>query len=99
MNDDLTPLRESPELHDLLTHYARLAGPDRQVWQDRRMEQDGCDPRMLSRLHGRLIAQGWVEQNTAGLTTGRAGAVPNSYRVTPAGLRALKAAERDEDEE
>jgi plasmid replication initiation protein len=39
--------------------------------------------RKLSRLHGTLIAEGWLEQNTGSIR-------PGSYRVTGAGLRALK---------
>src|SRR5207248_2115108 len=91
MNDDLSALRDSRDLHDLLAHYAGLARADRQAWQDRRMEQEGCDGRQLTRLHGRLLAWGWVEQNT--------GAVTGSYRVTPAGLRALKAVESGAEDE
>ncbi|MGL4553218.1 MAG: hypothetical protein ACRC33_18795 [Gemmataceae bacterium] len=83
MIDEVQALRESPDLHELLTHYARLAGNDRQVWQPRRGDQTGCEPRKLSRLHGALMAEGWLEQNTGSIR-------PGSYRVTGAGLRALR---------
>ena len=40
MPNDLDRLRDVAELHALLTHYADLAGADRQAWQDRRMRLD-----------------------------------------------------------
>jgi hypothetical protein len=90
MFNEMGRLRDSPPLLELLTHYATLAAPDRQVWQDRRMSQDGRSPRELTGLHGELIAYGWLEQNTGETPALRAGELPQSYRVTPAGLRALK---------
>src|SRR5947209_2970936 len=90
MFDDLQRLRDGAELFALLTHYAELAAPDRQAWQDRRMSLDGCDDRQLVRLHGELIASGWLEQNTGAVPQPRAGAVPGCYRVTREGVRALK---------
>jgi hypothetical protein len=83
MFDELDPLREMSGLAGLLQHYADLAQPDRHIWQDRRSEHPTHDRRTLTRLHGELIAGGWVEQNT-GQTVG------GCYRVTPAGLRALR---------
>ena len=80
-------MRDESGLFGLLTHYAELAAPDRQAWQDRRLDLDGCDGRQLTRLHGELIAFGWLEQNTGVVTQPRAGAVPGCYRVTRAGLR------------
>jgi hypothetical protein len=89
MIDEVQALRESQDLHELLAHYARLAAADRQAWQPRRGEQAGCEPRKLSRLHGALMAEGWLEQNT-GATR------PGSYRVTGAGLRALRRLQENE---
>jgi hypothetical protein len=90
MFDELDRLREAAELHTLLTQYADLAGPDRQVWQDRRMALEGCGRRDLTKLHGELIAYGWIEQNTGVVPVARLDEAPGCYRVTPAGLRALK---------
>ena len=81
MNDDLQTLTESEPLLNLLTHYAERSAPDRQAWHERLMRLDRCEPRDLSKLHGKLIAFGWVEQNT--------GVLPSSYRATRAGMRAL----------
>lgn len=92
MIDELDRLRQGAQLYALLEHYAELAAPDRQAWQDRKMQQDGCDARRLTRLHGELIASGWIEQNTGAVPTPRYGAVPGCYRVTREGLRALKQA-------
>jgi hypothetical protein len=50
---------------------------------------DGLEPRALVRLHGELLAYGWLEQNTGAVSASR-GAPPACYRVTAAGLRALK---------
>jgi len=90
MFNEMDRLRDSPPLIDLLSHYAALAAPDRQAWQDRRMAREGCSAREVTGLHGELIAYGWLEQNTADTPVLRAGEAPLSYRVTPAGLRALK---------
>ena len=90
MFNDLDRLRDESVLFSLLTHYAELATPDRQAWQDRRLQLDGCDGRQLTRLHGELIAFGWLEQNTGVVPQPRAGAVPGCYRVTREGLRALR---------
>jgi hypothetical protein len=90
MVNELEQLRDSAELFALLSHYAELAAPDRHVWQDRRMRQDGCTAREVARLHGELIAYGWVEQNVGVAPALREGEVPGCYRITTAGVRALK---------
>jgi hypothetical protein len=90
MFNELERLRDTVELFSLLSHYAELAAPDRHVWQDRRMRQDECTARDLTRLHGELIAYGWVEQNSGVVPALRADEAPGCYRITTAGLRALK---------
>jgi hypothetical protein len=60
------------------------------------MGLDGVEPRKLVRLHGQLLARGWVEQNTGATPVLRPGALAACYRVTAAGLRALRQA-RDGD--
>lgn len=90
MFDEMERLAGHAPLRELLDHYAALAAGDRQLWQDRRMEQPGCETRELTRLHGELIAYGWLEQNTGVLVAARPGQAPGSYRVTPAGLRAAR---------
>ena len=98
MYDELERLRGVTELRALLAHYAELAGPDRQVWQDRRMPIEGGEARALSRLHGELLAYGDLEQNTGVVPAVRKGETPGCYRVTRQGLRALEqASERAED--
>jgi hypothetical protein len=82
MFDELQRLRDVKELFDLLVHYHAVGAADRQVWQDRRAEMDGVEPRQLVKLHGELLAYGWLEQNT--------GAAVGCYRITTAGVRALK---------
>jgi hypothetical protein len=92
MMDEVQPLRESADLFSLLTYYAQHGEQDRHQWQPRRDEMPGCEPRKLSRLHGTLLAEGWLEQNT-GITQ------PGSYRLTGAGWRALKRLQNAEAEE
>jgi hypothetical protein len=89
-------LRESEALARLLAHYADLGAADREAWQDRRMGLEGVEPRELVRLHGQLIACGWVEQNTGATPVLKPVVVAACYRVTAAGLRALRQA-RDGD--
>jgi hypothetical protein len=97
-SDGWPRLRQSEALARLLTHYADLGAADREAWQDRRMGLEGVEPRELVRLHGQLIACGWLEQNTGATPVLRPGVVAAYYRVTAAGLRALRQA-RDGDPE
>jgi hypothetical protein len=90
MIDEMARLRATVGLCDLLRHYAALAAADRQTWQDRLAELAGASVRELVQFHGELIAYGWLEQNTGQTPVLRAGSAPACYRVTPAGLRALK---------
>jgi hypothetical protein len=90
--DDLRRLRETEALARLLAHYADLGAADREVWQDRAMRLDGVEPRQLVLLHGELIAYGWVEQNTGSTAVLKEGIVAACYRVTAAGVRALRQA-------
>jgi hypothetical protein len=95
MFDEMDRLREVKELFGLLTQYRERAGGDRQAWQDRVLEMDGVAARDLVRLHGELLAYGWLEQNTGETPSPRAGAAPACYRITPAGLRALRQAREE----
>jgi len=81
MSDELQTLTASEPLLNLLTHYAERSSADRQAWHDRLMRLERCEPRDLSKLHGKLIAFGWLEQNT--------GVLPAYYRATRAGIKAL----------
>jgi hypothetical protein len=88
LSDGWSKLRENDALGRLLTHYADLGASEREAWQDRRMDLEGVKPRELVRLHGQLLARGWVEQNTGATPMLRPGVVAACYRVTAAGLRA-----------
>ncbi len=96
MFDELERLRASETLFTLLSHYAELAADDRERWHDRRMKLEGCERRELVRLHGELLAYGWLEQNTGQLTRFEPGSVAGCYRVTTAGIRACKQARSEE---
>jgi len=82
MFDEMDRLRTSPHLLELLSHYANHGEANREAWQRRLMQMDGADACHLTKLHGEMIAFGWVEQNT--------GEIPACYRITPAGLRAAR---------
>jgi hypothetical protein len=90
MLDEMDRLRVEKALYALLSHYAALGAQDRQVWQDRFLEMEGVETRQLVRLHGELLAYGWLEQNTGLTPVLRRGEAPACYRVATAGLRALK---------
>ncbi len=96
MFDELERLRDVKELSDLLGHYAERGAADRQAWQDRLAEMNGVEPRQLVKLHGELLAYGWLEQNTGLTPVLRPGAAAGCYRITNAGLRALKQARSQE---
>jgi hypothetical protein len=90
MFDEVDALRDSPDLQRLLDHYVGACAADREAWQDRLMELEVVETCELVRLHGLLIAFGWLEQNTGNVPIVRAGAVPCCYRVTAAGVRTAK---------
>jgi hypothetical protein len=100
MFDELESLRADEDLRRLLAHYAERGEVARDAWQDRVMECGGRTGGELVRLHGQLLAQEWIEMNVGVVDRPYPGAVPECYRVTSAGLRALKRArQRPEDED
>ncbi len=90
MLDERELLRTNAHLRALLEHYAQGAELDREAWKDRVMARDGLDAGALVRLHGVLIAHGWLEQNTGVIPALRSGSVLGCYRVTTVGHRVLK---------
>ena len=92
MFDELQLLQGNEDLSRLLAHYADAGAADREAWQDRVMELEGVERQGLVKLHGRLIAFGWLEQNTGAVAVSQQGVVRQCYRITLGGLRALKKA-------
>ena len=90
MFDELDLLRESLDLQRLLSHYTKAGEADSEAWQERLMALEGVETRELVKLHGLLIAFGWLDQNTGNTSHGQLRTVPSCYRVTSAGLRARK---------
>jgi hypothetical protein len=90
--DEMDRLAEVRPLYELLVHYASLGADNREAWQDRLTELEGLDARQLVRLHGELLAYGWIEQNTGLTPVLRHGFAPLCYRVTAPGLKAVKQA-------
>jgi hypothetical protein len=99
MSDDLAQLRTDEKLRRLLDYYAEPGLIDREAWQDRVMELDTVSHADLVRMHGELLAHEWIEPNVGVLPALRAGTVPQCYRVTVAGLRALKRSRLPDDED
>jgi len=90
MYNELERLRDNPPLQLLLGNYAEpgVAAPGE--WQDRAAQLPGIESRLLSRLHGELIAHGWVEQDTYHPSSPPAQPFRTRYRITEAGLQASK---------
>jgi hypothetical protein len=92
MVDELQQLRTPFELFQLLAHYGALGVTDREAWQNRLMEMPNLQANELVKLHGDLLAYGWIEQNTGVVSVFQPGTVAQCYRITPAGQKALKQA-------
>lgn len=99
MMDDVQRLRQSTILTRLLEAYAALGAENREAWHDRIMDFPEVDTPGLVQLHGELLAFGWIEQNTGVLPCLEAGRLPQCYRTTTAGVRALKRAAMPSDNE
>jgi hypothetical protein len=83
--DEQEHLQADERLFHLLSHYVRGNEQNRELWQNRVMEFTNTRPEELARLHGRLLACDWIEQNVgAGLNA--------CYRATAGGRKALKLA-------
>ena len=87
MIDEIERLSGNEALRRLLSHYAEAGSADREAWQDRLMELEGTGPKELVKLHGELIAFGWVDQNTGATPVVKPGVVSSCYRITPVGLQ------------
>jgi hypothetical protein len=94
MFDDLDRLRGNAKLPHLLNHYAQAGLVNPEAWQDRLMSLDGAEAGTMAKLHGELLAFGWIEQNS-GFTPYQLGVVAACYRITPAGTKALKKVTRE----
>jgi hypothetical protein len=98
MFDDLDRLRGNARLLRLLDHYAQPGLVNPQAWQDRLMSLDGAQPGPMVKLHGELLAFGWLEQNS-GFTLNQPDGVAACYRITTAGQKALKKLLREKQDE
>jgi hypothetical protein len=90
MLDDLERLRVNEDLQRLLGHYAEAGAAQPEAWQDRVMHLEGVEPRDLTKLHGQLLAYGWLDQNTGLTPVLKPGVTACCYRVNREGVRALK---------
>ena len=83
-------LEENTHLRFLLSHYAQLGAEDRTIWQDRLMQMEGVDRAQMTVLHGELIANDWIEQNTGRAQLRPDGTLSACYRITLHGLREFR---------
>lgn len=83
-------LCENEALHSLLLTYRqqRKQNPDSE-WHDRVMELADTSAQALSKLHGLLLALGWVETRVAREAFETPGKLTACYRITNDGVRAL----------
>lgn len=91
---DVDALRSDARLRELLAAYVdrRRADPGAE-WHDRVMELDGCTAEQLTKLHGRLLANGWIETRVHGEAFREAGRLEACYRATHDGVSALRQAQ------
>ncbi len=87
MFDESQRLQENPHLLFLLSHYAQQGTEDLATWRNRLMQMEGVEAKLLSVLHGELIAFDWIEQNTGQASALMDGVIANCYRITLNGLR------------
>lgn len=93
MFDELQRLHEDENLFQLLDHYVQSAADDKDAWLDRHAVLP--EP---ARLHGLLVAFGWVEQNTGVVPAESPGLCRRCYRATNAGRRAWREHREGRDE-
>jgi hypothetical protein len=90
MLDALELIRADRRLRGLLDEYHKnRARQPHKPWHDRIMALDGVEPRELSRLHGLLLANGWLETRVFAEAFSQPGTIADAYRITRDGLRAL----------
>jgi hypothetical protein len=92
MDDAQDRPRCDEQLFQLLDHYGETSTKDRAAWADRVMTWADGTPADLTRWHGALLAEAWLEVNVGTPATISAGRVPECYRLTSAGRQALNRA-------
>ena len=91
MIDTFDLLRENPALRQLLEYYCEVADRKPDVeWHDRIMEMHGADAKMLTRLHGQLLANGWIETRVHFDAIAATGDLRECYKPTRDGVHALR---------
>jgi hypothetical protein len=78
MFDEIDRLRQDDALHRLLCHYTEAGAADRDGWQDRLMELPAVERPHLVKLHGELLAFGWIEMNVGMAALAGRAAWPNA---------------------
>lgn len=78
-------------IKNLLMRYYKPSADERLIWQARVMELDGATSNEITKMHGELLAQGWIEQNLESILCKESGSfLHSSYRITSSGVRTTK---------
>lgn len=87
-------LQSNSPLRELLEQYRQkqFERPDAE-WHDRVMELGTLTTTELSKLHGLLLANGWVDTRVTADAFATAGKLADCYKVTRDGLTALRRAD------
>lgn len=98
MLSSLETLRDDLPMRSLLTEYRHQHFQKPEVeWHHRVMALPRVEPERMSRLHGYLLASGWIDTRVELTSFSAAGEVLSSYRITREGTTALHAIEQDGD--
>jgi len=91
MTDGLELLRDHVPLRRLLAWYRdqKQARPDA-PWQDRLMHAAGVSAEQISKLHGLLLAHGWIETRVDPAIFTEPGRLRECYRATREGTAVLR---------
>lgn len=91
MLDALAVLRANDHLRRLLLEYRLLREYEPEtLWHDRIMALADLAPKELSRLHGLLLANGWLDIRVMPEAFEQPGRIAQCYRITREGLLALR---------
>jgi hypothetical protein len=91
MTGGLELLRDNVPLRRLLAWYReqKQTRPDA-PWHDRLMQAAGVSADQISKLHGLLLAHGWIETRVDPLSFAEPGRLRECYRVTREGSSILR---------
>ncbi|MGL5095863.1 MAG: hypothetical protein ACRDD1_09755 [Planctomycetia bacterium] len=91
MVEEVELLRDDPALRSLLAEYRRRRTAEPKAgWYDRVDPEGGATDADWHRLHGVLIANGWLDVRVHAAAFAEVGKVAGVYAVTADGVQALR---------